>query len=63
MLVLTRRAGESIMIDDEIELKVLKIRGSQVHIGIEAPRNATVHRKEVWVRIHDETAELVVPAE
>ncbi len=51
MLVLTRRAGESIMIDDKIELKVLKIRGSQVHLGIEAPRQAAVHRKEVWLRI------------
>jgi carbon storage regulator len=57
MLVLTRRAGESIMIDDQIELKVLKIRGSQVHVGIEAPRHATVHRKEVWLRIQDENAE------
>ena len=54
MLVLTRRAGESIMIDDEIELKVLKIRGSQVHLGIDAPKDATVHRKEVWIRIHGE---------
>lgn len=53
MLVLTRRAGESIMIDDKIELKVLKIRGSQVHLGIEAPRAAAVHRKEVWLRIQD----------
>ncbi|MCZ6887519.1 MAG: carbon storage regulator CsrA [Gammaproteobacteria bacterium] len=54
MLVLTRRAGESIIIDDEIELKVLKIRGSQVHIGIEAPKRAAVHRKEVWLRIQAE---------
>jgi len=54
MLVLTRRAGESIMIDDEIELKVLKIRGSQVHLGIDAPRKSAVHRKEVWLRIHGE---------
>lgn len=54
MLVLTRRAGESIMIDDEIELKVLKIRGSQVHLGIDAPRNSAVHRKEVWIRINGE---------
>ncbi len=54
MLVLTRRAGESIMIDDDIELKVLKIRGSQVHLGIEAPKRASVHRKEVWLRIQDE---------
>ncbi len=54
MLVLTRRAGESIMIDNEIELKVLKIRGSQVHLGIDAPKKASVHRKEVWLRIHGE---------
>jgi len=53
MLVLTRRAGESIIIDDKIELKVLKIRGSQVHLGIDAPRQAAVHRKEVWLRIQD----------
>ena len=53
MLVLTRRTGESIMIDNEIELKVLKIRGSQVHIGIEAPKSAAVHRKEVWVKIQN----------
>jgi carbon storage regulator len=57
MLVLTRRAGESIMIDDEIELKVLKIRGSQVHLGIDAPKRAAVHRKEVWLRIHGEEGE------
>ncbi len=54
MLVLTRRAGESIMIDNEIELKVLKIRGSQVHLGIDAPKRAAVHRKEVWLRINGE---------
>lgn len=54
MLVLTRRAGESIMIDDDIELKVLKIRGSQVHLGIDAPKRAAVHRKEVWLRIQNE---------
>lgn len=54
MLVLTRRAGESIMIDNDIELKVLKIRGSQVHLGIEAPKQAAVHRKEVWLRIQTE---------
>lgn len=54
MLVLTRRTGESIMIDNEIELKVLKIRGSQVHLGIDAPKKSMVHRKEVWLRIHGE---------
>lgn len=51
MLVLTRRAGESIMIDGRIELKVLRIKGSQVHIGIEAPRETGIHRKEVWLRL------------
>ena len=54
MLVLTRRAGESIMIDDDIELKVLKIRGSQVHLGIDAPKRAAVHRKEVYDAIQRE---------
>ncbi|HEX7035418.1 MAG TPA: carbon storage regulator CsrA [Pseudomonadales bacterium] len=62
MLVLTRRAGESIMIDDEIELKVLKIRGSQVHLGIDAPKNSAVHRKEVWIRIHGEQKTAATPA-
>ena len=45
MLVLTRRAGEAIMIDDEIELKVLKIRGSQVHLGIDAPKRPYIAKK------------------
>lgn len=64
MLVLTRRAGESIMIDDRIELKVLRIKGNQVHIGIEAPRETGVHRKEVWMRLQgDEEAGLEVDEE
>ena len=52
MLVLTRRAGESIMVNDLIEVKVLRIKGKQVHIGIDAPPSTAVHRKEVWARIH-----------
>jgi len=63
MLVLTRRAGESIMIDGQIELKVLRIKGSQVHIGIEAPRETAIHRKEVWVRLQDGEAEADAPAD
>lgn len=51
MLVLTRRAGESIIVNDGIELKVLRIKGRQVHIGIDAPASTAVHRKEVWERI------------
>lgn len=51
MLVLTRRAGESIIIDDRLELKVLRIRGNQVHIGINAPRETPIFRKEIWERM------------
>ena len=51
MLVLTRRVGESIMVNDLIEVKVLRIKGKQVHIGIDAPSSTAVHRKEVWTRI------------
>ena len=51
MLVLTRRVGESIMVNDHIEVKVLRIKGKQVHIGIDAPSSTAVHRKEVWARI------------
>ena len=51
MLVLTRRVGESIMVNDLIEIKLLRIKGKQVHIGIDAPSSTAVHRKEVWARI------------
>ena len=51
MLVLTRRAGESIIVNDGIEFKILRIKGRQVHIGIDAPPSTAVHRKEVWERI------------
>ena len=44
------------MIDNEIELKVLKIRGNQVHLGIDAPKKSAVHRKEVWLRIQNDSA-------
>lgn len=63
MLVLTRRAGESIMIDGQIELKVLRIKGSQVHLGIEAPRETAIHRKEVWVRLQEDDAEAEASAD
>ena len=51
MLVLTRKANQSIMIDDDIEISVLAIMGEKVRIGIEAPRSVPVFRKEVWVDI------------
>jgi carbon storage regulator len=51
MLVLSRRLGESLLIGDNITVKVLDMQGGQVRIGIEAPRNISVHREEVKQRI------------
>ena len=47
MLVLTRKAGESIVLGDDIVVTVLEIRGGQVRLGVEAPRDISVHRSEV----------------
>lgn len=54
MLVLSRKANQSIMIGDSIEIQVVDIKGDQVKIGIDAPRSVTIHRKEVYVGIQDE---------
>ena len=54
MLVLTRKAEQSIMIGDDIEVSVLAIMGEKVRIGIQAPRNIPVFRKEVYLEIQDE---------
>lgn len=51
MLILTRKAGEMIMIGDSVMVKVLGIRGGQVKIGIEAPTEVPVHRHEIYERI------------
>lgn len=54
MLVLSRRVGETVMIGDDIKLTVLGISGSQIRIGIAAPKEVSVHREEVYQRIRDE---------
>lgn len=54
MLVLTRRPRESIIIDDDITVTVLEIRGNQVRLGIDAPDEVPVHRQEIWVKIQQE---------
>ena len=54
MLVLTRRTKQSIMIGDNVELSVLSVSGEKVRIGIEAPDEVPIFRKEVYVRIEDE---------
>lgn len=55
MLVLTRKVHQSIIIGDEIEVVVLEVRGEQVRIGIRAPKNVSVHRKEIYEQIQEET--------
>lgn len=54
MLVLTRREQEAIMIGDSIVVRVLEVRGDQVRLGIEAPRDVVVHREEVFEAIERE---------
>lgn len=52
MLVLSRKKNESIVIDDQIKITVVEIRGDKVRLGIEAPREVPVHRSEVYNAIH-----------
>jgi len=54
MLVLSRKKNESVMIGDNIEVKVIAIEGDQVRIGIEAPRDIQVYRREVYLAIQEE---------
>jgi carbon storage regulator len=54
MLVLARKKGEAIMINEDIEITVIDIQGDQVKIGIEAPRSVSIHRKEVFLEIKEE---------
>ncbi len=57
MLILTRRTGETLNIGDEVQVTVLGIKGNQVRIGIDAPKNVPVHRQEVYERIKREERE------
>ena len=71
MLIITRRAGERIMVGDEISIEVMEIVGNSVRIGINAPRSVPVYREEIYTAVRDEnraaadseSAELPKPAE
>ncbi|MBK9294369.1 MAG: carbon storage regulator CsrA [Oligoflexia bacterium] len=54
MLVLTRKLGESIAIDDHIKIVVVQIKGKQVRLGIEAPKETKIHREEVYTAIQEQ---------
>ena len=58
MLILTRRIGEALVIGDDTKLTILGVRGHQVRIGIDAPKDVSVHREEIYKRILDEKNEL-----
>ena len=55
MLILTRRVGETLMIGDHVSVTVLGVKGNQVRIGVNAPRDVAVHREEIFDRIQTRT--------
>lgn len=54
MLILTRRVGETLMVGDEVTVTVLGVKGNQVRIGVNAPKDVAVHREEIYQRIQQE---------
>ena len=56
MLILTRRVGETLMVGDDVTITVLGVKGNQVRIGVNAPKDVAVHREEIYERIQSEKA-------
>lgn len=63
MLALARKANESIIINDDIEITILEIKGDQVKVGINAPKSVPVYRKELYLQIQEANAEAVEMAD
>jgi carbon storage regulator len=57
MLILTRRVGETLMVGDDVTVTVLGVKGNQVRIGVNAPKDVSVHREEIYQRIQKEKSE------
>lgn len=56
MLILTRRVGETLMVGDDVTVTVLGVKGNQVRLGVNAPKEVAVHREEIYLRIQHEKA-------
>jgi carbon storage regulator len=63
MLILTRRVGETVMIGEDVTVTVLGVKGNQVRIGVNAPREVAVHREEIFERIKREEAGEATPGD
>ncbi|MDZ4262500.1 MAG: carbon storage regulator CsrA [Pseudomonadota bacterium] len=63
MLILTRRVGETLIIGDNVSVTVLGVKGNQVRLGVNAPKDVSVHREEIYLRIQQEKEDDGIPAD
>jgi carbon storage regulator len=59
MLILTRKTGESIRISDDIVVTIVSVQGNQIRLGITAPKDISVHREEIYLRLREESQEML----